>query len=87
MAFVILRNEAKAKWHNLVHAFETELKKHAKARLPGFACPEWVEVVSDLPVGVFLSFFECVVWLCGCVLTLECGGDRKRRRGRSKRLY
>ena len=83
MAFVILRNEAKAKWHNLVHAFETELKKHAKARLPGFACPEWVEVISDLPVGVFLSLGV----LCGCVLILVCGGDRKRRRGRSKRLY
>lgn len=52
MAFVILRNEAKAKWQNRHHAFEAELKKHARARLPGFACPEWVEIADDLPVSL-----------------------------------
>ncbi|KAI0689436.1 acetyl-CoA synthetase-like protein [Cytidiella melzeri] len=49
MAFVILRTEVKRKWDGRQQAFEAELKKHARSRLPGFACPEWVEVVEDLP--------------------------------------
>ncbi len=79
MAFVILRNEAKAKWHNRHHAFEAELKKHARARLPGFACPEWVEIADDLPVSLL-----CYV-LSGRIMK-SCAA-RKRRRGKSRRSF
>ncbi|KAG6901906.1 hypothetical protein C0995_006744 [Termitomyces sp. Mi166 len=49
MAFVVLHPQHVAKWAGRYKQFADELKKHAKARLPGFACPEWVEVVPDLP--------------------------------------
>ncbi|THG99460.1 hypothetical protein EW026_g2887 [Hermanssonia centrifuga] len=49
MAFVILRNQATARWAGRHNNFEVELKTHAKSRLPGFACPEWVQVVDELP--------------------------------------
>jgi len=32
--------------------FEKDLKDHAKGRLPGFARPEWVEIVGVLPVSL-----------------------------------
>lgn len=51
MAFVILHPQHVAKWAGRHHEFGDDLKKHAKARLPGFACPEWVEVVPELPVS------------------------------------
>ena len=31
--------------------FERDLKAFAKGRLPGFACPEWVRVLDELPVS------------------------------------
>ncbi|KAL1740368.1 hypothetical protein HDZ31DRAFT_85472 [Schizophyllum fasciatum] len=53
MAFVILRPGLKAQWgangKDGSKKFERELKAYAKGRLPGFACPEWVEVVDELP--------------------------------------
>ncbi|KDR85144.1 hypothetical protein GALMADRAFT_233793 [Galerina marginata CBS 339.88] len=49
MAFVVLHPQHEAKWRGRHHLFEKDLKEHAKARLPGFACPEWVEVVPELP--------------------------------------
>jgi acyl-coenzyme A synthetase/AMP-(fatty) acid ligase len=49
MAFVLLRPAAAAKWAARPHDFEVELKRHARTRLPGFACPEWVRVVEELP--------------------------------------
>ncbi|KAI0371667.1 acetyl-CoA synthetase-like protein [Pilatotrama ljubarskyi] len=49
MAFVILHPQKKAKWEGRYAAFEQDLKKHARGRLPGFACPEWVAVVDELP--------------------------------------
>lgn len=52
MAFVVLHPQHAAKWAGRHDQFADELKKHAKTRLPGFACPEWVEVVSDLPVSL-----------------------------------
>lgn len=52
MAFVILRPEFVSKWEADHTAFETELERHARKRLPGFACPEWVQVVKELPVRV-----------------------------------
>lgn len=51
MAFVILHPQHAAKWAGRYNEFGRDLKDHAKARLPGFACPEWVEVVPELPVS------------------------------------
>jgi hypothetical protein len=51
MAFVILRQEYIQKWAGNHADFEVELKRHARSLLPGFACPEWVQVVDELPVG------------------------------------
>ncbi|CAE6433856.1 unnamed protein product [Rhizoctonia solani] len=49
MAFVILHAHKAAKWKGKHAEFGADLKEHAKQRLPGFACPEWVEVVPELP--------------------------------------
>lgn len=51
MAFVILHPQHAAKWDGRHHEFGKDLKEHAKRCLPGFACPEWVEVVPELPVS------------------------------------
>jgi acyl-coenzyme A synthetase/AMP-(fatty) acid ligase len=50
MAFVILKATSSEKWKGRHTDFEVELKQHARSRLPGFACPEWVQVVEELPV-------------------------------------
>ncbi|ETW86902.1 hypothetical protein HETIRDRAFT_377557 [Heterobasidion irregulare TC 32-1] len=49
MAFVILHAAAAARWAGKHGHFADALKTHARARLPGFATPEWVEVVAELP--------------------------------------
>ncbi|KAF5337366.1 hypothetical protein D9611_003317 [Ephemerocybe angulata] len=49
MAFVILHPQHVSRWKGRHHEFAADLKAHAKGRLPGFACPEWVEVVPELP--------------------------------------
>ncbi|KAG6846000.1 hypothetical protein H0H87_011048 [Tephrocybe sp. NHM501043] len=49
MAFVVLHPQYASKWEGRHAQFAADLKEHAKGKLPGFACPEWVEVVSDLP--------------------------------------
>lgn len=51
MAFVVLHPQHVAKWKGRHADFFESLKTHAKTRLPGFACPEWCEVVPDLPVN------------------------------------
>ncbi len=51
MAFVKLHPEHTAKWVQRDAEFSKSLKEHARTRLPGFACPEWVLVVDELPVG------------------------------------
>ncbi|KAG6836817.1 hypothetical protein H0H93_002839 [Arthromyces matolae] len=51
MAFVVLHPQHAAKWVGRQAQFSAELKGHARKKLPGFACPEWVEVVQDLPVS------------------------------------
>lgn len=51
MAFVTLHPNKAAQWKNKHVEFEIELKAHARKKLPGFATPEWVAIVSDLPVG------------------------------------
>lgn len=50
MAFVVLHPQYESIWKGRFHEFAHDLKNHAKSRLPGFACPEWVEVVPELPV-------------------------------------
>ncbi|KIM67169.1 hypothetical protein SCLCIDRAFT_1210660 [Scleroderma citrinum Foug A] len=49
MAFIILRPQFASQWAENHSGFETELKNHARESLPGFACPEWVQVVNELP--------------------------------------
>ncbi|KIY45402.1 acetyl-CoA synthetase-like protein [Fistulina hepatica ATCC 64428] len=49
LAFVILRPQHTKKWADNHQGFEGELKEFARARLPGFACPEWVRIVEELP--------------------------------------
>ncbi|KIP08879.1 hypothetical protein PHLGIDRAFT_103706 [Phlebiopsis gigantea 11061_1 CR5-6] len=49
MAFVILKTHSVAKWQGRHDEFEGELKRFSKGRMPGFACPEWVRVVDELP--------------------------------------
>ena len=51
MAFVTLHPSKAVKWENKHSEFETDLKVHARKRLPGFATPEWVAIVPDLPVS------------------------------------
>lgn len=56
MAFVVLHFDSAKKYEEDVIKFVESLGKHAKERLPGFARPEWVEVVEELPkVGKALS--------------------------------
>jgi acyl-coenzyme A synthetase/AMP-(fatty) acid ligase len=51
MAFVLLRPEHAPKWKDNHDGFATELIRHARTLLPGFACPEWVQIVDELPVS------------------------------------
>lgn len=50
MAFVLLHPQKADKWARRHAEFEKDLKAHARKRLPGFACPEWVSIVQELPV-------------------------------------
>ncbi|KAF9458214.1 hypothetical protein BDZ94DRAFT_1292131 [Collybia nuda] len=49
MAFVTLHPRYAHVWSGRHREFSDDLKAHAKSRLPGFACPEWVDVVPELP--------------------------------------
>ena len=49
MAFVILNPHGERKWKSKEEAFEKELRAFARGRLPGFATPEWVAIVQELP--------------------------------------
>ncbi|EJU01917.1 AMP-dependent synthetase and ligase [Dacryopinax primogenitus] len=49
MAFVILHSHEEGKWKGKDKEFEIELKKFARQSLPGFAVPEWVAIVKELP--------------------------------------
>ncbi|KAI0748366.1 AMP-dependent synthetase and ligase [Daedaleopsis nitida] len=49
MAFVLLHPQKAEQWAGRHAEFEKDLKAHARKRLPGFACPEWVSVVPELP--------------------------------------
>ena len=50
MAFVTLRPEAARHWKTKNEEFQAVLKKFARTKLPGFACPEWVQITDELPV-------------------------------------
>lgn len=58
MAFVILTPAAEKEYAGKHHEFEVELKNFARSRLPGFACPEWVRVVDELPVSPKTKFYS-----------------------------
>lgn len=45
-AYVVLKDGAK--WHGRHAEFEKELKQFSRGKMPGFAIPEWVEVISEL---------------------------------------
>ncbi|KAI0001859.1 acetyl-CoA synthetase-like protein [Russula vinacea] len=49
MAYVILHAESARRWAGKHAEFSSALKAYARERLPGFATPEWVVVVEDLP--------------------------------------
>lgn len=53
MAYVILHTESARRWTGKHTEFSSVLKAHARQRLPGFATPEWVVVVEELPVRPF----------------------------------
>jgi acyl-coenzyme A synthetase/AMP-(fatty) acid ligase len=57
IAFVILRPEHAKTWTEKHDHFAKELKEHGRKTLPGFACPEWVQVVEELPVST-VSYHE-----------------------------
>ena len=50
-AFVVLTPSAELQYATKHDVFERDLKAFAKGRLPGFACPEWVRVLDELPVS------------------------------------
>jgi len=76
MAFVVLHPRHASQWGGRHDEFANDLKEHAKSRLPGFSRPEWIEVVSELPVSD--------QWLC-IMESVHSGdfGDRKLARARS----
>ena len=52
MAFVILHPQHASKWTGRHEEFAKDLISHARKTLPGFACPEWVQIVPELPVSI-----------------------------------
>jgi acyl-coenzyme A synthetase/AMP-(fatty) acid ligase len=55
MAYVILHTESARRWAGKHVEFSLVLKAHARQRLPGFATPEWVDIVEELPVCPFVT--------------------------------
>jgi len=53
MAYVILHAKSALRWAGKHAEFSSLLKAHARQRLSGFATPEWVVVVEELPVCPF----------------------------------
>ncbi|KAF8506944.1 acetyl-CoA synthetase-like protein [Russula emetica] len=49
MAYVILHTESARRWAGKHAEFSSVLKAHARQRLSGFATPEWVVIVEELP--------------------------------------
>ena len=68
MAYVILYAESARRWAGKHAEFSSALRAYARGRLPGFATPEWVVVVEELPVRLLhLRMSLCV---CAAVLKL-----------------
>ena len=61
MAFVILTPSAEKEYAGRHHDFEIELKKFARTKLPGFATPEWVRVVDELPVRSYFLAIDMIL--------------------------
>lgn len=78
MAFVTLHPQHSQRWAGRHSEFEQDLKQYARAQLPGFACPEWISVVSELPV-CFLSVTDMIS------NTLWCFSPRKPQLVRSSK--
>lgn len=53
MAYVILHTESARRWAGKHAEFSSVLRAHARQRLPGFAIPQWVVIVEELPVCPF----------------------------------
>ena len=62
MAFVTLHPQYAHLWEGRHREFETELKTHGRERLPGFACPEWITIVPELPVHDILFLFTLLTY-------------------------
>ena len=77
MAFVTLHPSKAVKWENKHKEFETDLRTHARKRLPGFATPEWVAIVPELPAsenfteGVLRSLSSCQKTSTGKIQKVE----------------
>ena len=65
MAFVTLHPSKASQWENKHEEFQVDLKAHARKRLPGFATPEWVAIVPELPVS------EKFVWAVLSLVTFS----------------
>ena len=51
MAFVILHPQQESKWKGKHGTSAEDLKAHVKVSFPGFAVPEWINAVPDLPAS------------------------------------
>lgn len=64
-AFIVLTDQARQEYpvndEAKVRQLEEEIRKYAKSRMSGFAVPEWVQVVQELPKTSTGS--ECGDWL------------------------
>jgi len=49
-AFIVFNREGQREWADSPKEFEAHLKASLKGKLPGFAIPEWIYIVKDLPV-------------------------------------
>lgn len=63
-AFVILKSESSNKWTGKHEDFGSDLKGWLREKLPGFAIPEWVDVVQELPVSYVHELGEFVFLIC-----------------------
>jgi hypothetical protein len=60
MAYVILHTKSAERWAGKHAEFSLVLKTHARGRLPGFAIPEWIVVVKELPVRPVQSYLSAL---------------------------
>ena len=60
MAYVILHAEPARRWAGKHAEFSSALRAYARGRLPGFATPEWIVIVEELPVRPSVHACPCV---------------------------